>query len=118
MSSTPPIQTPRELAETGKQDFAEQLKIGEAGLIILRKLLGLKLMLIVHPDNEIDSEFADRIEDLEEIDNILPGLLVKATKWDALDKKISSFYNENNKSSDGLGLIDIGEVTAAAFGYL
>jgi len=34
----------------------------------LNKIKSVKLCLIAHPDNEIDSEFADRISDLEEIE--------------------------------------------------
>ena len=34
---------------------------------ILQKLRSLRLCLIAHPDNEEDSEFADRIEDLNEL---------------------------------------------------
>ena len=35
---------------------------------ILKKIKSTKLCLIAHPNNEIDSEFADRITDLEEIE--------------------------------------------------
>ena len=38
---------------------------------ILNKIKSVKLCLIAHPDNEIDSEFADRISDLEEIEKEL-----------------------------------------------
>ena len=38
---------------------------------ILNKIKSVKLCLMAHPDNEIDSEFADRISDLEEIENEL-----------------------------------------------
>jgi len=38
---------------------------------ILKKIKSVKLCLMAHPDNEIDSEFADRISDLEEIENEL-----------------------------------------------
>lgn len=38
---------------------------------ILKKIKSVKLCLMAHPDNEIDSEFADRISDLEEIENQL-----------------------------------------------
>ena len=34
---------------------------------ILRKLRSIQLCLMAHPDNEPDSEFADRIEDLDEL---------------------------------------------------
>ena len=34
---------------------------------ILRKLRSIRLCMMAHPDNEEDSEFADRIEDLNEL---------------------------------------------------
>ena len=45
---------------------------------ILNKIKSVKLCLIAHPDNEIDSEFADRISDLEEIEKELSQYAV----WD------------------------------------
>jgi predicted RNA-binding protein with EMAP domain len=44
---------------------------GEEKAEILRKLNSIKLCLMAHPDNEEDSEFADRISDVEEIENAL-----------------------------------------------
>lgn len=38
---------------------------------LLEKIKSVKLCLMAHPDNEQDSEFADRISDLEEIENEL-----------------------------------------------
>ena len=38
---------------------------------ILNKIKSVKLCLMAHPDNEQDSEFEDRISDLEEIENEL-----------------------------------------------
>ena len=38
---------------------------------ILEKIKSVKLCLMAHPDNEVDSEFEDRISDLEEIENEL-----------------------------------------------
>jgi hypothetical protein len=34
---------------------------------VLKKIKSIKLCLMAHPNNEVDSEFADRITDLEEI---------------------------------------------------
>lgn len=34
---------------------------------ILRKLRSIRLCMMAHPDNEEDSEFADRIDDLNEL---------------------------------------------------
>lgn len=43
----------------------------------------------------------------------------KAYKWDALEKKIAKFFSEDkNEEKDDDGLIGIGEIAAAAFGYL
>lgn len=42
----------------------------------------------------------------------------KARKWDALNEKISKFYKDD-ESEDAEGALDtIGEIAAAAFGYL
>ena len=38
---------------------------------ILEKIKSVKLCLMAHPDNELDSEFEDRISDLQEIENEL-----------------------------------------------
>lgn len=38
---------------------------------IQRMIRSVKLCLMAHPDNEPDSEFEDRISDLEEIEDIL-----------------------------------------------
>jgi len=35
---------------------------------VLKKIKSIKLCLMAHPNNEVDSEFADRISDLEEIE--------------------------------------------------
>ena len=34
---------------------------------IMQKLRSVRLCLMAHPDNEPDSEFADRIEDIDEL---------------------------------------------------
>jgi hypothetical protein len=38
---------------------------------ILNKIKSVKLCLMAHPDYEIDSEFEDRVSDLEQIENEL-----------------------------------------------
>lgn len=43
---------------------------------ILEKINSVKLLLSVHPDNEEDSEFSDRISDLEEIEKELNDRLL------------------------------------------
>ena len=52
---------------------------------ILNKIKSVKLCLIAHPDNEQDSEFADRISDLEEIENEL-----SKENWIKLNKKATN----------------------------
>ncbi len=46
----------------------------------------------------------------------------KAEKWDALGDKIAAFYVDENgdelEDEEGGDLCDIGEVAAAAFGFL
>ena len=55
-----------------RNDFKNELKkMKEEDLLILQKIKSLHLNLIVHPDTEPNSEFADRISDLEEIMDIL-----------------------------------------------
>jgi len=49
---------------------------------ILNKIKSVKLCLIAHPDNGKDSEFADRISDLEEIENEL-----SKNKWVKLNSE-------------------------------
>jgi hypothetical protein len=50
---------------------------------ILNKIKSVKLCLMAHPDNETDSEFADRISDLEEIENEL-----SKDKWIKIESEI------------------------------
>jgi hypothetical protein len=40
---------------------------------ILQKLRSIELCLTAHPDNEPDSEFADRISDLQELQSEIPN---------------------------------------------
>ena len=44
----------------------------------------------------------------------------KAEKWDELEAKIANFYNQENDSLDEEegSLLDIGEISALAFGFL
>ncbi|EMY3554928.1 hypothetical protein [Flavobacterium psychrophilum] len=48
---------------------------------LLEKIKSVKLCLMAHPDNEEHSEFADRISDLEEIENEL-----SKDKWIKIEK--------------------------------
>ena len=41
----------------------------------------------------------------------------KADKWDALEKKISSFYPDEDSENTIGDLLDIGEAAAIAFGF-
>lgn len=49
---------------------------------ILNKIKSVKSCIMAHPDNEQDSEFADRISDLEEIENEL-----SKDKWIKIEKE-------------------------------
>jgi len=44
----------------------------------LKKIKSVKLCLMAHPDNQVNSEFADRISDLEEIENKLANYWTKS----------------------------------------
>lgn len=48
---------------------------------ILEKIKSVKLCLMAHPDNEQDSEFSDRISDLEEIENELLKDTIEFAEW-------------------------------------
>jgi len=54
--------------------------------------------------------------------NEIEEMMDKANKWDALEKRIASFYfdEDGNELLDDEGgdLLDIGEVAAMAFGFL
>lgn len=41
---------------------------------IIRKVRSIRLCLLAHPDNEPHSEFADRIDDCDDIENYLANL--------------------------------------------
>jgi len=67
--------------------------------------------------------------DLQDLLEIVLTFKEKSDKWDALDEEIGKFYEENDVDLDLPGseyeddegefnLIDIGEITAIAFGYL
>ena len=44
---------------------------------LLQKIKSVKLCLMAHPDNSLNSEFADRISDLEEIESSLKPIMIK-----------------------------------------
>jgi hypothetical protein len=66
--------------------------------------------------------------DLQDLLEIALSFKEKADKWDKLGKEIGKFYEENDVDWDSpdaeyedegeFNLIDIGEITAIAFGYL
>lgn len=66
---------------------------------VLKKIKSVKLCLMAHPNNEVDSEFADRITDLEEIQNEL-----SKAKWqqetleEAAERIVNSTRLKNPKS--------------------
>ncbi|WP_313373791.1 hypothetical protein [Chishuiella sp.] len=78
-------------------------------------------------DDRSDSVYADvnRIELKQMADAILfvlgaSNVFEKANKWDALERKVSQFYEtyENGELIYDGDLTDIGELAASAFGYL
>ena len=54
---------------------------------LLDKIKSVKLCLMAHPDNEKDSEFEDRISDLEDIEKAL-------SKYDEMLDMLQSFVND------------------------
>lgn len=49
----------------------------------------------------------------------ITAALNKAEKWDKLDAEIGEYYSEYDEDDeDGGALLEIGETTAEAFGYL
>ena len=60
---------------------------------ILNKIKSVKLCLMAHPDNEIDSEFADRISDLEEIEyELSKDNWIKINSEEDLPKEKDSYW--------------------------
>jgi len=60
---------------------------------ILNKIKSVKLCLMAHPDNEINSEFADRISGLEEIENLLSkDNWIKIKSEDDLPEERDSYH--------------------------
>ena len=56
-----------------------------------------------HPDNEIDSEFSDRISDLEEIENYLSkDKWIKIESEDDLPKEENGYWVIGNNGLDGI----------------
>jgi hypothetical protein len=67
---------------------------------LLNKIKSVKLCLIAHPDNEKDSEFEDRISDLEHIEKALSKydemleMLNKVKFYAEVHGMQSDLYNE------------------------
>lgn len=71
---------------------------------ILRKIKSTRLCLMAHPDNEEHSEFADRISDLEKIEDELSKI---KTDWIKVEDKLpnlSTFVIAYKKNGKVLGL--------------
>jgi hypothetical protein len=65
---------------------------------ILEKIKSVKLCLMAHPDNEKDSEFADRISDLEEIEGeILKKPIKIESKKDLPKERINCWFYDKNQ---------------------
>jgi len=81
--------------------------------------LNKKLCKIIHADEGFDNqEMANKIEQL--FNEELSKYQHKALKWDELEEKIAKIYNQDNESTDEEegSLLDIGEISASAFGFL
>jgi hypothetical protein len=63
----------------------------------LKKIKSIKLCLMAHPDNQINSEFADRISDLEDIEFELE----KEQKMNAVDiEKLNQLISRTDMSGN------------------
>ena len=60
---------------------------------LLDKIKSVKLCLMAHPDNEKDSEFEDRISDLEDIEKAL-------SKYDEM-LELLTYLSETMREFDG-----------------
>lgn len=66
---------------------------------ILTRINSVKLCLMAHPDNVADSEFADRISDLEEIEKELSGMITEKSIIEvvkAIRKKGEEAWNQKS----------------------
>ncbi len=64
----------------------------------LKKIKSIKLCLMAHPDNQINSEFADRITDLEDIESQLEKQQQGYIEEEVLAFGKSCFYKGFEKS--------------------
>lgn len=66
---------------------------------LLQKIKSIKLCLMAHPDNEENSEFADRISDLEEIENELSkdNIFKIETKKDLPKERMNCWFYDKNQ---------------------
>ena len=77
---------------------------------ILSKIRSVKLCMMAHPDNEQDSEFEDRISDLEEIENVL-----SKNGWiNAMDEQPT--LNDENYSENVLAICN-GQLMVMCYCY-
>jgi hypothetical protein len=72
-------------------------KMKKTAVELLQKIKSIKLCLMAHPDNEVDSEFADRISDLEDIEFELE----KEQKMNAVDiEKLNQLISRTDMSGN------------------
>ena len=72
------------------------------------------------PRKETNEDAVDAPSATTSIEKLILKYKVKAEKWDELEVKIANIYNQENDSLDEEegSLLDIGEISALAFGFL
>ncbi len=72
------------------------------------------------PRKETNEDAVDAPSATTSIEKLILKYKVKAEKWDELEAKIANIYNQENDSLDEEegSLLDIGEISVLAFGFL
>ena len=72
------------------------------------------------PRKETIEDAIDASSATTSIEKLILSYKIKAEKWDELEGKIAKIYNQDNESTDEEegSLLDIGEISALAFGFL
>ena len=72
------------------------------------------------PRKETNEDAVDVPSATTSIEKLILSYKIKAEKWDELEEKIAKIYNQDNESTDEEeeSLLNIGEISALAFGFL
>lgn len=72
------------------------------------------------PRKEINEDAIDASSATTMIEQMFQVYKTKSDKWDELETKIAKIYSQENESTDEEegSLLDIGEISALAFGFL